>query len=80
MKFFCLSSLNKISLGGHLNPAVTLAMTVTKRLHWKKLPVYWLAQSIGAFVASAIVYAVYYGKFSFTGKYFFNIFLFFQDF
>ncbi|XP_047123446.1 aquaporin-9 [Hydra vulgaris] len=46
--------------GGHLNPAVTLAMTVTKRLPWEKLPIYWLAQSIGAFIASAIVYGVYY--------------------
>ncbi|XP_065656976.1 aquaporin-9 isoform X2 [Hydra vulgaris] len=46
--------------GGHLNPAVTLAMSITKRLPWRKLPVYWLAQSIGAFIASAIVYGIYF--------------------
>ncbi|XP_002162049.2 aquaporin-9 [Hydra vulgaris] len=46
--------------GGHLNPAVTLAMAVTKRLPWKKLPVYWIAQSLGAFIASAVIYGVYY--------------------
>lgn len=46
--------------GAHMNPAVTLASAVTRRLHWKKVPVYWLAQMVGAFAASACVYGVYY--------------------
>ena len=48
--------------GGHINPAVTLAMVVTGRLSVKKLPIYWLAQSVGAFIASAVVYGVYKGN------------------
>ena len=49
-------------LGAHMNPAVTLAFAVTRRLAWKKVPVYWAAQIVGSFVASACVYGVYYGK------------------
>ena len=48
--------------GGHLNPAVTLAMAIGKKLSWKKVPVYFLAQYMGAFVAAAVVYLVYFGK------------------
>ena len=48
-------------VGAHMNPAVTLAFAVVRRLPWKKVPVYWAAQMLGAFVASACVYGVYYG-------------------
>ena len=48
--------------GGHLNPAVTLAMAIGKKLQWKKVPVYFLARYLGAFVAAAVVYFVYYGE------------------
>ena len=44
-----------------MNPAVTLAFAVVRRFPWKKVPVYWAAQMLGAFVASACVYGVYYG-------------------
>jgi len=40
---------------------VTLAMAVVGRLKWTKVPVYWLAQYLGAFVGAASVYLVYYG-------------------
>ncbi|KAL3865677.1 hypothetical protein ACJMK2_043041, partial [Sinanodonta woodiana] len=46
---------------GHLNPAVTLALSCLGRFPWKKVPVYMLAQYLGSFVASALVYFVYYG-------------------
>ena len=46
-----------------MNPAVTLAFAVVRRLDWIKVPVYWLAQLLGAFIASAIVYGIYYGRF-----------------
>ena len=49
--------------GAHMNPAVTLAFAVVRRLDWIKVPVYWLAQLLGAFIASAIVYGIYYGRF-----------------
>ncbi|XP_040579350.1 aquaporin-9 isoform X2 [Lepeophtheirus salmonis] len=45
--------------GGHLNPAVTLAMASIKKCKWKCVPVYMLAQYIGAFFASAILFGVY---------------------
>ena len=48
--------------GAHMNPAVTLAMTVHRRLPWKKFPVYIAGQMLGSFLASTIVYFVYYGK------------------
>ena len=48
--------------GGHLNPAVTLAMALGKKLAWKKVPIYFAAQYSGAFLAASVVYFVYYGK------------------
>lgn len=51
----------KIS-GAHLNPAVTLALAVTKRFPWSKVLYYIIAQMIGCFIAAAIVFAVYYKK------------------
>lgn len=29
---------------------------------WRKLPLYWLAQYVGAFLAAAVTYGVYYGN------------------
>jgi aquaporin-9 len=46
--------------GAHLNPAITLALAVHRRFPWKKVPAYWLAQFLGAFLASAIVYIIYF--------------------
>ena len=45
--------------GGHINPAVTLAFALRRKFPWRKVPGYWLAQVVGAFVAAALVYAVY---------------------
>ncbi|NXU04286.1 AQP9 protein, partial [Buphagus erythrorhynchus] len=49
--------------GGHINPAVSLAMCVTGRLKWTKLPIYILAQLLGAFVGAAAVFGIYYNAF-----------------
>ena len=46
--------------GGHLNPAVTLTMAVFKRCRWIQVPVYLAAQHLGAFLASAVLYGIYY--------------------
>ncbi|XP_062998571.1 aquaporin-9 [Elgaria multicarinata webbii] len=46
--------------GGHINPAVSFAMCLTGRLKWVKLPVYVLAQYIGAFLGAAAVFGVNY--------------------
>jgi glycerol uptake facilitator protein len=47
--------------GAHINPAVTLALAASKRFPWSKVPLYWVAQVAGAFVAAAILYFVYQG-------------------
>jgi hypothetical protein len=45
--------------GGHINPAVTFANCVLRGFPWRKLPVYVLAQTLGAMAGSAIVYGNY---------------------
>lgn len=45
--------------GGHLNPAVTLAMASIRKCKWIQVPIYWAAQYLGAFLASATLYGVY---------------------
>ncbi|MDQ4116050.1 MAG: aquaporin family protein [Actinomycetota bacterium] len=49
--------------GAHINPAVTLAFALRRGFSWAKVPLYWLAQVLGAFVAAALVYAVYWPSF-----------------
>lgn len=46
--------------GAHMNPAVTVAFAVVRRLAWIKVPIYCIAQFLGAFVASVVVYGIYY--------------------
>ena len=42
--------------GAHLNPAVTLANCVYRQHPWSKFPKYLIAQTLGAFCASGVVY------------------------
>uniref|UniRef100_A0A8C6TQV4 Aquaporin 10a n=1 Tax=Neogobius melanostomus TaxID=47308 RepID=A0A8C6TQV4_9GOBI len=46
--------------GAHLNPAVSLSFCVVGQVHWGRLLPYSLSQILGAYVASALVYLVYY--------------------
>lgn len=46
--------------GGHLNPAVSVAQAVIGKFEWKKVPFYVLSQFLGSFLASVVVYLVYY--------------------
>jgi len=47
--------------GGHYNPAVSLAAAIRGALEWKQILPYWIAQAIGAALATLIVV-------QFTGK------------
>ena len=46
--------------GAHLNPAVTLALAVHRKLPWDKVLPFTIAQLAGAFVASAVVFVTYH--------------------
>jgi MIP family channel proteins len=49
--------------GGHLNPAVTLALAVRGEVPTRRVPAYWSAQLAGAFIAAVLVYANYVSAF-----------------
>jgi glycerol uptake facilitator protein len=50
--------------GGHLNPAVTLALAARGEVAWARLPAYWMAQFAGAFVGALLVYVDYAAAFA----------------
>lgn len=70
LPFLCFSSYSAPDIyqdaftlaGGHLNPAVTFALCLLGRERWRKFPVYFLFQTIGAFFGAAIIFGMYYGK------------------
>jgi aquaporin Z len=48
--------------GGHFNPAVTLGAALARRVEWKALPAYWVAQVAGGLVAGLVIMWVGKGK------------------
>lgn len=44
--------------GCHINPAITLSMFLSKRISGKEAGMYMIAQVIGAFIGSAIIYLI----------------------
>lgn len=48
-----------------MNPAVTFAMCLLAREPWIKLPIYAMAQTLGAFLGAGIVFGLYYGEASY---------------
>ncbi|KAM8743085.1 aquaporin-3-like [Acanthopagrus schlegelii] len=46
--------------GGHLNPAVTLALCLLGRVPWRKFPLFFFFQTLGAFLGAAVVFGLYF--------------------
>ncbi|XP_035386254.1 aquaporin-3a isoform X2 [Electrophorus electricus] len=46
--------------GGHLNPAVTFALCLLGREKWRKFPVYFFFQTLGAFLGAGVIFGMYY--------------------
>jgi len=44
--------------GCHINPAVSLAMLITKKINWKEFCMYVIAQVVGATAGAAILYGI----------------------
>lgn len=57
--------IGKIS-GCHVNPAVSLAMAINKKITWKEFGLYCLSQVVGAALASAVL-GLCFGDFSSLG-------------
>lgn len=49
--------------GGHVNPAISLAMCATGRMAWCKFPLYVCAQMLGAMAGAAAIFGIYYDAF-----------------
>lgn len=45
--------------GAHINPAVTIALALAQKFSWAKVPVYILAQFMGAMLGSFLVWIMY---------------------
>ncbi len=46
--------------GGHVNPAVTLAMAAIGKFSWSRVPGYIAAQFVGGFLGAALVWLAYF--------------------
>src|SRR4249919_422829 len=53
-------SLGRVT-GGHFNPAVTVGAAVGGRLAWSHVPLYVVAQLLGAIAGAAVLWSVYQG-------------------
>lgn len=53
--------------GGHLNPAVTLALCLVKKCAWKRFPLYVAGQFLGAFIAASVLYGNHYKMIALQG-------------
>jgi glycerol uptake facilitator protein len=45
--------------GAHLNPAVTFALAISGKFEWAQVPIYMLAQLLGAMLGSLLVWVKY---------------------
>ena len=54
--------------GCHINPAVTLAMWLTRKVPTRTLPAYLIGQLVGAFAGAAVIFAIANGIDGFSAK------------
>src|SRR3979411_1550737 len=54
-------AIGKVS-GCHINPAVTFALALTKRMEWKDVPLYWGSQFVGAVAGAFAIWGVFGDK------------------
>jgi glycerol uptake facilitator protein len=52
--------------GAHLNPAVTFALAIAGKFEWAQVPVYMLAQMLGAMLGSSLAWFKYKDHFAVT--------------
>jgi len=52
---FCVSGIS----GAHLNPAVSIGLAIAGKFDWALVPMYFLAQLLGAMLGSTIVWVMY---------------------
>ncbi|NNJ88489.1 MAG: aquaporin family protein [Eudoraea sp.] len=52
--------------GAHINPAVTLSLAVAGIFEWSEVPIYLLAQLLGAMIGATIVWIMYKDHFDVT--------------
>ncbi len=60
---YCIGNIS----GCHLNPAVTLALAINKKITWKECLIYIVSQVVGAFVGAALLGLCLRGDFSNLG-------------
>lgn len=49
--------------GGHINPAVSIAIATTPDGDWAKVPLYIVSQMIGAIIGAVLAWIAYYAQF-----------------
>ncbi len=52
--------------GAHINPAVTIGLAIAGKFEWAMVPLYIIAQFLGAFIGSALVWLFYRQHFGLT--------------
>lgn len=63
---FVIISLQPVS-GGHINPAITVAVASIGHFPWSKVVPYLVAQHLGGFAAAAAIYATFYDNIQTVG-------------
>jgi glycerol uptake facilitator protein len=49
--------------GAHINPAVSISLAVARKFPWSDVPIYILAQMIGAMIGASLVWVLYKNHF-----------------